>query len=95
MITQEQVQAIVRLAPDAQFNIVDGVLVWHSGEISVDAIEAEVQWFKNRKAGYATISDQLDVLFHDIEAGMFGKLAKTSDFYTGIVAVKDSTPKST
>jgi hypothetical protein len=40
---------------------------------------------------YPTIGDQLDMLWHAIDAGT---LNKTSDFYTAIKAVKDAHPKS-
>ena len=40
------------------------------------------------------ISDQLDQLYHDIEAGKFGDNAKTGDWYVGITSVKNQYPKS-
>ena len=39
---------------------------------------------------YPTIGDQLDMLFHAIDAG---KVDKTSDFYKSLKAVKDKYPK--
>ena len=83
MITQEQVQAITRIAPDAQYNIVDGVMVWHSGEVTDEAIAENVAWFNSRVAAYPSIEDQLDDIYHNgIDAW---KLT--------IDAVKESTPK--
>tara|TARA_Y100000593_G_scaffold81579_1_gene152687 strand:- start:1117 stop:1470 length:354 start_codon:yes stop_codon:yes gene_type:complete len=42
------------------------------------------------KPGYASIGDQLDQLFWDIDAG---KLDKTGEFYKAIKAVKDAHSK--
>ena len=44
----------------------------------------------NRKIAYPEIEEQLDKLFHDIDAG---KLDKTGEFYKAIKAVKDANPK--
>ena len=46
------------------------------------------------KPAYPNISEQLDLLWHDIDAGKFGATAKTSTFYTTIKNVKDSSPKT-
>ena len=43
---------------------------------------------------YPNIKEQLDLLWHDIDAGKFGATAKTSSFYTTIKNVKDSSPKT-
>lgn len=42
---------------------------------------------------YPTLADQLDTLWHDIEAGKFGAKARTSEFFQAIKAVKDRHPK--
>ena len=42
---------------------------------------------------YPAISEQLDQLYHDIEAGKFGDNAKTGDWYVGITSVKNQYPK--
>ena len=44
--------------------------------------------------GYPDIGDQLDQLYHDIEAGKFGDNAKTGDWYVGITSIKNQYPKS-
>lgn len=44
-----------------------------------------------RRNNYPSIGDQLDMLWHAIDAGT---LNKTSDFYKTIKAVKDAYPKS-
>ena len=41
---------------------------------------------------YPSIKKQLDLLFHDIDAGKLGEPAKTSAFYTNLKAVKDKYP---
>ncbi|HAE31507.1 MAG TPA: hypothetical protein DCF89_10350 [Flavobacteriales bacterium] len=45
---------------------------------------------RDRQTEYPAIGDQLDMLFHAIDAGT---LDKSSDFYTTIKAVKDKYPK--
>ena len=46
-----------------------------------------------RDRQYAPIGDQLDMLWHSIDAGEFGDTAKQSEFYTANKAVKDASPK--
>ena len=48
------------------------------------------EYQRNRKPEYPKIGDQLDMLFHAIDAG---KVDKTSDFYKSLKAVKDKYPK--
>ena len=68
------------------------------GTPEYDAAMAEwekVEYKHNRIIEYYsyTIGDQLDNLWHDIDAGLFGSDAKTGNFYTGIKSVKDKHPK--
>ena len=44
-------------------------------------------------AGYGSIGEQLDKLYHDINAGKFGADAKTGDWFVGISSVKTTIPK--
>ena len=44
-------------------------------------------------AGYESISNQLDQLYHDINAGKFGSDAKTGEWFVGISSVKTANPK--
>ena len=44
-------------------------------------------------SGYAFIDDQLDQLYHDINAGKFGADAKTGEWFVGITSVKTAFPK--
>ena len=43
---------------------------------------------------YPDIGDQLDKLYHDIDAGKFGADAKTGDWFVDVKKVKDDTPKN-
>ena len=57
------------------------------------------QYKENRVVGTATTSgyplfeDQLDQLYHDINAGKFGEDAKTGEWFVGISSVKAAHPK--
>ena len=42
---------------------------------------------------YPDITEQLDQLYHDIEAGKFGADAKTGSWFVGITSVKTAYPK--
>ena len=44
-------------------------------------------------SGYSTITEQLDQLYRDINAGKFGSDAKTGEWYVGISSVKTAFPK--
>ena len=46
-----------------------------------------------RDRNYAPTGDQLDMLWHSIDAGEFGDTAKQSEFYIANKAVKDTFPK--
>lgn len=45
-------------------------------------------------SGYAGITEQLDQLYRDINAGKFGADAKTGEWFVGISSVKTKFPKS-
>ena len=45
-------------------------------------------------SGYALITEQLDQLYRDINAGKFGADAKTGEWFVGITSVKTIFPKS-
>ena len=45
-------------------------------------------------SGYSTITEQLDQLYRDINAGKFGSDAKTGEWFVGISSVKTIFPKS-
>ena len=44
-------------------------------------------------SGYGSIGEQLDKLYHDINAGKFGADAKTGEWFVGITSVKTTIPK--
>ena len=46
-----------------------------------------------RENYYSLMREQLDKLYHDIDAGKFGADAKTGNFYLGRKTVKDKFPK--
>ena len=62
-------------------------------------IHSSQQYMRNRvhgignTSGYAVISEQLDQLYHDINAGKFGADAKTGNWFVGITSVKTNIPK--
>ena len=43
--------------------------------------------------GYISLTEQLDQLYHDIDAGKFGADAKTGNWFVGISSVKTTIPK--
>ena len=45
-------------------------------------------------SGYSALTEQLDQLYRDINAGKFGSDAKTGEWYVGITSVKTIFPKS-
>mgnify|MGYP001263899829 FL=1 len=47
----------------------------------------------NGSKTYPNITEQLDQLFRDVDAGKFGADAKTGEWYIAIKEVKDSNPK--
>ena len=46
------------------------------------------------QAPYKDIREQLDLLWHDINAGKFGDAAKTGEWYKDVKAVKDRFTKT-
>ena len=45
-------------------------------------------------SGYAQIADQLDMLYWDIQSGVFGESAKSSQWFQSCSGVKATYPKS-
>ena len=68
---------------------------------NVDAARVELNKLKYRidragigtDGGYPDITEQLDQLYHDINAGKFGADAKTGEWFVGISSVKTKYPK--
>jgi hypothetical protein len=48
---------------------------------------------KRRLDAYPPIGEQLDLLYHSIEAGEFGESAKSSQFFKELRKVKEDIPK--
>ena len=61
-----------------------------SYETAGNTIEANQAVSKNRRKSYASIVDQLDLLYHDMTAG---KLDNTGEWHKHIKAVKDANSK--
>ena len=65
-------------------------------EIQAEVTRLQTEYDNNqyqRDRQYAPTGDQLDMLWHSIDAGEFGDTAKQSEFYTANKAVKDANPK--
>ena len=62
--------------------------------MNVNLTKSGASYSDKRDNYYATIREQLDLLYHDITSGKLGEDAKTSNFYLGRKAVKDKFPKS-
>ena len=54
---------------------------------------AELNEWRVKRQNLYIISIQLEKLYDDINAGIFGESAKTGEFYTYIKGIKDSIPK--
>ena len=62
-------------------------------QTKLDELQADYdakQYQRDRQQEYPNIGDQLDMLWHAIDAGT---LDTTSDFYTTLAAVKNDNPK--
>jgi uncharacterized small protein (DUF1192 family) len=104
IITIGTADALTSLKPNAQWVLRNDELEWLdatqtqpteaeiTAEISrLQAEYASKQYQRDRQ--YAPTGDQLDMLWHSIDAGEFGNTAKQSEFYTANKAVKDANPK--
>ena len=52
-----------------------------------------LEWARDRAYFYGPLDEQLDQLYHDIDAGKFGADAKTGSWFVGITSVKNAYPK--
>ena len=55
----------------------------------------ELNGWRNERQNLYVISTQLEKLYDDVNAGLFGEAAKTGEFYNFIKGIKDSIPKPT
>ena len=62
--------------------------------ITLQGSKSSETYDKKRKRGYFGDVEQLDMLYHDIDAGKLGDTAKTSYFYLHRKSIKDKYPKS-
>ena len=90
----EAISEIANLV-NADFKLRDGKIIeWSKGnKPTEEEIQSKIdskKYQRNRAVSYPAIGDQLDMLFHAIDAG---KVDKTSDFYKSLKAVKDKYPK--
>ena len=99
------IDAILAINPSAEVSIggnnVDNIQ-WLNGtaEISKADIEAKQteletaysnnKYQRDRAVSYKQLKEQLDLLYHDIDAGKFGADAKTGTLYVKLKAVKGS-----
>ena len=60
---------------------------------AIPAPEDTRTYVEFRQEQYAPTGDQLDMLWHSIDAGEFGDTAKQSEFYIANKSVKDANPK--
>lgn len=61
--------------------------------MNIDLTTSDTNSVKRQKY-YSELKEQLDKLWHDIDAGKFGDAAKTGGFYLARKVVKDKYPKS-
>jgi hypothetical protein len=96
--------AIQSLRPNAELVIRGDVIEWldetqsqpTDSEIQAEVTRLQAEYDSNqyqRDRQYAPTGDQLDMLWHSIDAGEFGDTAKQSEFYIANKAVKDAFPK--
>ena len=61
--------------------------------MNVNLVKSGATYATKRQTYYPVLAEQIDLLYHAIDAGKFGDTAKTSDFYVKLKAVKDKYPK--
>jgi hypothetical protein len=81
--TKEDVLGVDHLSAKQKEDIADD---WNKSHLEAEA----VKYSENRQKQYPAISEQLDLLFHDMTAG---KGSKTGEWYKAVKKVKDDNPK--
>jgi len=61
--------------------------------VEIAAKLAELNEWRVKRQNLYILSIQLEKLYDDVNAGLFGEDAKTGEFYTYINNIKDSIPK--
>ena len=103
------IQAIIRAYPNASYvdettvkDASGNVITTEQSKIdaarvTLDSEAAAIKYQTDRTTDgsttYDTIGNQLDQLYHDINAGKFGSDAKTGEWFVGISSVKTLYPK--
>ena len=103
------IQAIIRAYPNASYvdettvkDASGNVITTEQSKIdaarvTLDSEAAAIKYQTDRTTDgsitYDTIGNQLDKLYHDINAGKFGSDAKTGEWFVGISSVKTANPK--
>ena len=103
------IQAIIRAYPNASYvdettvkDASGNVITTEQSKIdaarvTLDSEAAAIKYQTDRTTDgsttYVTIGNQLDQLYHDINAGKFGSDAKTGEWFVGISSVKTANPK--
>ncbi len=77
-----------RLDDIDHYQVINGQLVERS-----QPLEQPLDYTFVRSQEYKDIGNQLDLLYKDIQAGLFGEAAKTGQFAQHILAVKQQYPK--
>ena len=62
--------------------------------MNINLTKTGATYANKRSSYYPNLGEQLDLLYHAIDANEFGADAKTSSFYTKLKAVKTKYPKS-
>ena len=72
--------------------IIDKTVEWNLPE--GDLIKILENQCKDKKSNeYPKIGEQLDLLWHDIDNGLFSDNAKTSEWFVAVKEVKNNNPK--
>ena len=75
---------------------------WEQSKVDAARVELDKLKYKKDRSKdpilkfantYPSVADQLDQLYHDIDAGKFGADAKTGSWFVGISSVKNAYPK--
>jgi hypothetical protein len=61
--------------------------------MNVDLVKVGATYDTKRASYYPLLAEQIDLLYHAIDANEFGADAKTSALYVKLKAVKDKYPK--
>jgi CRISPR/Cas system CSM-associated protein Csm2 small subunit len=59
----------------------------------IEKIEEINSWSNKRVNEYEVVTNQLNLLYDDIDNGLFGANAKNGEWYKSIKAIKDNSPK--